>query len=232
MARSEHESFVSGRLQEVNAFLERGQYDAAISILEPLARGDDISLRELFEHACRQRDAARGSPADVLRRAEALLQQERYEEAARTLEADPETLETVMGQQLCQRVHTERGREVELLRRVGAAYAAMDGACVPPGWAETRSALSECRRDGVVSRLHSLLAARVAKKVDQRLTGEMRTIRADLRAGEPAEAAKALAEGAPLAEFASGEIAREWKRLSDQVNGEASKSRFRRAFGQ
>jgi hypothetical protein len=59
----------------------------------------------------------------------------------------------------------------------------------------------------------------------------MRSIRADLRAGEPVEAAKTLAENAPLAEFASGEMALEWKRLSDQVNSEASKSRFRRAFG-
>jgi hypothetical protein len=59
----------------------------------------------------------------------------------------------------------------------------------------------------------------------------MRTIRADLRAGEAADAAKALAESAPLADFASGEIAGEWKRLTEQVNSEASKSRFRRALG-
>jgi hypothetical protein len=135
------------------------------------------------------------------------------------------------GQELCQRAHTEYGHEAELLKRVGAAYAAMEGVCVPPDWAETRSLLSECRQEGVFSRIHALLGARVAGKVDQRLSGEMRTIRADLRAGEPAEAAKALAESGPLAEFASVEIAGEWKRLSEQVHSETSKSRFRRALG-
>jgi serine/threonine-protein kinase len=231
-ARSERKSFVSGRLQEVHALLERGQYVAAISLLEPLLEGsDDPALRELFERACRQRDAARGSAPDMLRSAEALIEQERYEEAVCLLEANPETLATVGGQELCQRAHMECGREVELLRRVGAAYAALDGGCVPPGWEETRFALAKCRPQGVVSGLHALLSARVAGKVDQRLSGEMRSIRADLRAGEPVEAAKTLAENAPLAEFASGEMALEWKRLSDQVNSEASKSRFRRAFG-
>jgi serine/threonine-protein kinase len=231
-ARSEHQSLVSGRLQEVHALLERGEHEAAIAILEPLARdSDEISLRDLFEHACRLRDTAGGSAPDVYRRAEALIEHERYEEAARMLEADPDTLATMRGQELCQRAHSEGGREAELLRRVGAAYAAMEGVCVPPGWAETRSLLRACRHQGVFSRIHALLTARVAGKVDQRLSGEMRTIRADLRAGEAADAAKALAESAPLADFASGEIAGEWKRLTEQVNSEASKSRFRRALG-
>ncbi len=247
MHRAQREAQVANALAQGQKLLHEGRYGAVVQLLEPLLEsGQETSVRQLIEYA-RRLGQSKQQPSqqsayqpeykeepqagtETLRRAEALLAAEFYEEAVALLETEAASTPSTELRARLDQARAARDQEAALLARAGKSYAALMDESLSADWLETRSALAAASPHSVLGTLGGLLDSRVMSRANHIASAHIKAIRAEIRARQFADADKLLSECAVSIQYASAEHKAEWSRLSDQVHRETGTSRLRRTL--
>jgi eukaryotic-like serine/threonine-protein kinase len=204
-------SQIQALLRQAQDLMSRGSYTDVVELLTPIKDEQGAaSLLFLLEDARNRVESMQRDLDAVLRSVDALSQQEQYAEAMRFLESQPQHVTTTeAAQRSMSRLQGAYENELAALRRIGAAYAALDRMDPRSGVLVSRP-----EESSFLTRLVPVFASRRKLLADRQLSSSLEKARAAIESGDKKLAGKFLSEAATFAEFASSHLQSEWQTLN------------------
>jgi len=209
-------SQIQALLRKAQALMARGAYSDVVDLLTPIKEEQGAaSLVFILEDARNRMRSQQREISAALQAAEAFTNQEQYGEGIRFLESQtPQVLKSEPAQTALKRLREANQSELETLRAVGAAYAALDRPELGAGALPSPAANAE---SSLLTRIVPVFASRRKSVAERQLSSAIEQARAAMDAGDKKQAAKVLKDAAAFTEYAGGNLKSEWQALNKKA---------------
>jgi hypothetical protein len=212
-ASGQKNSQIQGLMRQAEDLMARGAYSEVVDLLGGVKQEPaTASLIFLLEDARSRLESFQRTVDSALQAVEVLRSHEQYAEALRLLEAlPPNTRQIGPIQKAIAGMREANTNELSALRAIGGAYAGLEGDTSHP------PVLPEKTTSSLLSRIVPFFSSRRKAAAEGQMSWVIDRARAAIDSGDKKQAGKILDEVVNFAQYASGDLHREWQDLNKKA---------------
>jgi serine/threonine protein kinase len=217
--QQQRQSLLEKNSAQVQKLMAAGDFDAVISLLEPiLQQTDEPSLRASLEKARNQHQSLQRKIEAALESLRQFTDGGQYEAGVSFLESQPPViLKSERVQAALAETRECCNRDQIALQMIAKAYAALDANEIASGWHSLQTALHANAESPLLKQAVQKFESRQAPIANQTLSSAIERAQAALTTGNPKLADELLRAASPVIEYASLELRTDWQRLSKRT---------------
>jgi serine/threonine-protein kinase len=212
-ASGQKNSQIQGLMRQAEDLMARGAYSEVVDLLGGVKQEPaTASLIFLLEDARSRLESFQRTVDSALQAVEVLRSHEQYAEALRLLEAlPPNTRQIGPIQKAIAGMREANTNELSALRAIGGAYAGLEGDTSHP------PVLPEKTTSSLLSRIVPFFSSRRKAAAEGQMSSVIDRARAAIDSGDKKQAGQILDEVVNFAQYASGDLHREWQDLNKKA---------------